>query len=39
MLVELMKGLASFGWLWLIITGALLIMYVIGVIMKGDWDV
>ena len=39
MMVDVMKGIFAFGWLWLIITGALLVAYVAEVIVKGDWDV
>lgn len=35
----MLNELFAIGWIWAVITGSLLIVYIIGVILKGDWDV
>lgn len=35
----MLQELFAIMWIWGIITGLLLVAYIIGVILKGDWDV
>lgn len=35
----MLQELFAIGWIWAVLTGLLLIVYIIEVIVKGDWDV
>ena len=39
MLYDIIATIWSIGWIWIVLTIVLLIVYIIGVIVKGDWDV
>ena len=35
----MLQELFAIGWIWAVLTGLLLVVYIIGVILKGDWNV
>lgn len=35
----MLQELFAIMWIWGVLTGLLLVTYIIGVIVKGDWDV
>ena len=37
--IKMLQELIAIMWIWGILTGLLLVTYIIGVIVKGDWDV
>lgn len=39
MLHDIITMILSIGWIWLVLTIALLVVYVIGVIVKGNWNI